>query len=483
MMRYRALIAGLLIAAITLPVTGCGLGKSKVSPASLTDYANKTGAIVYKDVDEWLDDTEDMYIFDPEFAELCEDGIAVSAEGHDLKEATLILGSGGDMSFYDRSMSEGTIYIRSEADKDKEYAFLIVTSYRFDDEDDAREFYESWDDNMRGVKELDGVAYDSTEEGNLEYSLFLRYDFMYYSLGIYREGRYVTIVMGQGADDETADEMVNEVCGELDVASPSETLGEVEQVLPVEIVETTEADPVIESVIEITEETTEETIAFEEIYSDAISAYITVMQEKETVIRDYESSFLYSAVETCGLCDLNGDGIPELYYISEDPDVDEAWYGAPTGSLHVYSYDPETGEAVNVITKNAVFYAAGDGGSALLYCTPDAIVLGDSYGEELYSSNDAEVYDLNWNYVCSFTRAFEYDYDAGSSAYYYIDGSSVSQEEYEAFAQPYIDSAYLIVLDAYYVNEDEIDYSLLSLPKNDTYGTYDYMLGILESMG
>ena len=84
------------------------------------------------------------------------------------------------------------------------------------------------------------------------------------------------------------------------------------------------------------------TIDVAEVYPKAISAYIDVLEKFEPFIRNCQTIY---GEDYCSLCDLDSNGIPEMYFIAAD-NIEDAYSSA---SLYIYSYDEKTGKAVEAV--------------------------------------------------------------------------------------------------------------------------------------
>ena len=86
---------------------------------------------------------------------------------------------------------------------------------------------------------------------------------------------------------------------------------------------------------------TSETTAYSDSFEKTMRAFKTVLEQNRDAIQLTEVIFGINAV---GFYDLDGNGLPELYFISDDGNE----YSA---SLHVYEYNEYAGEAIEVVTS------------------------------------------------------------------------------------------------------------------------------------
>ena len=76
------------------------------------------------------------------------------------------------------------------------------------------------------------------------------------------------------------------------------------------------------------------------------------------------------------LYDLDGNGLPEFFLISDDGNE----YSA---TLHIYEYNEYAGEAIEIITSPE-FITQGQASSFMLYLTDKELIVTYTYGESYY---------------------------------------------------------------------------------------------------
>lgn len=243
-------------------------------------------------------------------------------------------------------------------------------------------------------------------------------------------------------------------------------------------------DPVIiETDPTVTTEPTEVTSGTSAVnvdMSDVIEAALYHLQQYESSIRAVQHTFGENA---CGVCDIDNDGIPELYYLSSDQVYEEQVFSA---DLYICKYLEYAGEYVRYIVVPGVIYQAADGGSYAIFTTGDELLITHSGGEEALYHIETEVYDLNWNRIAGYKRNVYYDYDPESDTdsytyEYFINGKEITQEEYNTQMKDYINRTTLVIDKNYTPVTSDIEYPLLTKPTLGMIG-YDESVKYVKSL-
>lgn len=203
---------------------------------------------------------------------------------------------------------------------------------------------------------------------------------------------------------------------------------------------------------------------FDSYFTAAVKSYIELLETDsiKSGIKIIEEN--YYGMESCGLYDLDKDGVPELYFLmgADDPSY--------CGTLYIYDYNEYAGEAVCVVEVSNVIYQAGDGGAFLIYTIPEGFVIQTATGGETKWNVYTDVYDYNWNIVEDYHYMeeviFEGDnYDDVRMEYeYYLGGQPIQEGNYSNAMLTLIASANVVIANRYYINESSAEAPLLELP-------------------
>lgn len=219
----RKAIAIILTAFIGFSLSGCSLLRgSKIGPSRLAGYGRDSGAEEYDDPDEWEEDMDEIAV-NSDWTTL-DDGVYITVEDRDIKGALKVY-EPGLVSFYDKSMTEATIYVTAQ-EKNNKRTTVIACAYTFDSKDNALGFYEDWtdtlDDQYEADKENNEVDFDTFEEGNMQYALFCEDSYTSFSVGIYTQGKDVFLIFGAGSESKKINSALDEVCEAMGVYSPGD---------------------------------------------------------------------------------------------------------------------------------------------------------------------------------------------------------------------------------------------------------------------
>lgn len=228
---------------------------------------------------------------------------------------------------------------------------------------------------------------------------------------------------------------------------------------------------------------TSETTAFADSYEKAIKAFIEILEQNIDDIHLVEAVF---GIEPTGLYDLDGNGLPELFFISDDGNE----YSA---SLHVYEYNEYAGEAIEVITSPE-FITQGQVSSYILYVTDKELIVTYSYGESYFLHVSTDMYALGereggihkWDLCETFARETISDYDPATDTetvtkVYYHNSENCTEEEYMPTMKDYTNRTVMSLHQKFVLSSNDPEYGLMSKPSNQRYNYY-MMHDYLESL-
>lgn len=178
------------------------------------------------------------------------------------------------------------------------------------------------------------------------------------------------------------------------------------------------------------------------LYDAAIDSYVYTLSYCMNEIEKTEAMF---GVNTCGIYDIDNDGIPELYYLAEDRE-------GMSCKLCVCYYLDFAGEAVEGITSHNFINVEYDNKEFSCFVTDKEIVIvhGTSEGETFSYVADVYGFDLNLNtrYYC----AQQYDYDPATgekvlvTRYLKGDSTDMTEEEFMNEVRDYTGRAQAVLL-------------------------------------
>lgn len=199
---------------------------------------------------------------------------------------------------------------------------------------------------------------------------------------------------------------------------------------------------------------------FPDEYSYAIEACLWELDYYDEAIKYVEKTFDTPAV---GIYDIDGDGIPELYYLTED----KAGFSA---KLCICYYNEYAGEMIEAITVPGIIYQAASGGLYIIYVTDKELIVCCSGGEDVDWHITSDIYDFNWNLKAHYERRVIYDYDPNtdyeSYTYeYYKDNKPVSASEYSLFFDDVIRRTTYVIAENYSPTVGDNEYQLNFKPE------------------
>ena len=184
-------------------------------------------------------------------------------------------------------------------------------------------------------------------------------------------------------------------------------------------------------------------------YEEAINSYIDIVEKNSTAIDSFSNNFYDFP---CGDYDINGDGIPELYFFAEDDTADY-----PAGTFRVYSYDVEKGKPVEVITAKQIAYDSEYGGEYLVYVTyHNEIIVIYTTGDKSVRHVYTDVYDPSFNLKCSFRRD-----ERSKGITYYEKNKKIDQNKYETALKFYMIDAHSALMLGMEPEDDDFEEPLV----------------------
>ena len=225
------------------------------------------------------------------------------------------------------------------------------------------------------------------------------------------------------------------------------------------------------------------TTAFADSYDKAIKAFIEVLEQNRDAIWAVESTF---GIEPTGLYDLDGNGLPEFFLISDDGNE----YSA---TLHIYEYNEYAGEAIEIITSPE-FITQGQASSFMLYLTDKELIVTYTYGESYYLHVSTDMYALGereggihkWDLCETYAREIVTDYDPETDTetttrLFYHNSGICTEEEYMPAMKDFTARTVISLHQKFVLSSNDPEYGLLSKPSNRRYN-YTTMHDYLESL-
>ena len=225
------------------------------------------------------------------------------------------------------------------------------------------------------------------------------------------------------------------------------------------------------------------TTAFADSYDKAVKAFIEILEQNRDAILAVESTF---GIESVGLYDLDGNGLPEFFLISDDGNE----YSA---TLHIYEYNEYAGEAIEIITSPE-FITQGQASSFMLYLTDKELIVTYTYGESYYLHVSTDMYALGereggihkWDLCETYAREIVTDYDPETDTetttrlFYHNSGICI-EEEYMPAMKDFTARTVISLHQKFVLSSNDPEYGLMSKPSNRRYN-YTTMHDYLESL-
>ncbi|MDO4421804.1 MAG: hypothetical protein Q4C15_07175 [Eubacteriales bacterium] len=258
--------------------------------------------------------------------------------------------------------------------------------------------------------------------------------------------------------------------------------------VPTPVPDPTETQPTVPDPTDTQPVTTEPsettpTTAFADSYDKAVKAFIEILEQNRDAIWAVESTF---GIEPVGLYDLDGNGLPEFFLISDDGNE----YSA---TLHIYEYNEYAGEAIEIITSPE-FITQGQASSFMLYLTDKELIVTYTYGESYYLHVSTDMYALGereggihkWDLCETYAREIVTDYDPETDTetttrLFYHNSGICTEEEYMPAMKDFTARTVISLHQKFVLSSNYPEYGLLSKPSNRRYN-YTTMHDYLESL-
>lgn len=201
-------------------------------------------------------------------------------------------------------------------------------------------------------------------------------------------------------------------------------------------------------------------------YDDAAaaSAYLSVLDEYESQILDFENGSLYDlTVPGVSYNDITGDGNPELVF-AYAPETYDGYVAY--SNIAIYTYDPASDSAVCMLDLTYAYVNAGGGFGTDIFVADDGhlIVFSDGGDEDWDTYIDEYTVEGN-SLVLVASYHDEGRLDDSTDEYifvdtYYLNDSEISEEEYEDAREEYIENLdNVIMIDPVYYYDWMYDYN------------------------
>jgi len=227
---------------------------------------------------------------------------------------------------------------------------------------------------------------------------------------------------------------------------------------------------------------TSETTAYSDSFEKTMRAFKTVLEQNRDAIQLTEVTFGINAV---GFYDLDGNGLPELYFISDDGNE----YSA---SLHVYEYNEYAGEAIEVVTSPEII-TQGQASSYIIYATDKELIVTYTYGESYFLHVSTDMYALGereggihkWDLCETFAREIISDYDPETDTetvtkVFYHNAKNYTEDEYMPTMKGFTERTVMTLGRHYVLSSNDPEYGLMSKPSNGMLG-YGLAIDYVES--
>ena len=224
------------------------------------------------------------------------------------------------------------------------------------------------------------------------------------------------------------------------------------------------------------------TTAFADSYDKAVKAFIEVLEQNRDAIWAVESTF---GIEPVGLYDLDGNGLPEFFLISDDGNE----YSA---TLHIYEYNEYAGEAIEVVTSPEII-TQGQASSYIIYATDKELIVTYTYGESYFLQVITDMYALGereggihkWDLCETFAREIISDYDPETDTetvtkVFYHNAKNYTEDEYMPTMKGFTERTVMTLGRHYVLSSNDPEYGLMSKPSNSMLG-YGLAIDYVES--
>lgn len=212
-------------------------------------------------------------------------------------------------------------------------------------------------------------------------------------------------------------------------------------------------------------------------YQKAIAAYLKVLDDNRAAITAVQETY---RIDPVGIYDIDGNGIPELYFLATTGDSP-----VMNSSLFIYSYNENAGEALKQIEVPDIIYMAGSGGLYQIYATSNRLIITHAGGEDSDFKYWTEIYNFQWDLIASYRRNCLYDYNApedqASTIKYYEEDVEITEEQYNKVFKEDANNTVIVLAKNYTPSSGDVEYPLVSKP-SFTMLAYENAYTYLESL-
>ena len=212
-------------------------------------------------------------------------------------------------------------------------------------------------------------------------------------------------------------------------------------------------------------------------YQKAIAAYLKVLDDNRAAITAVQETY---RIDPVGIYDIDGNGIPELYFLATTGDSP-----VMNSSLFIYSYNENAGEALKQIEVPDIIYMAGSGGLYQVYATSNRLIITHAGGEDSDFKYWTEIYNFQWDLIASYRRNCLYDYNApedqASTIKYYEEDVEITEEQYNKVFKEDANNTVIVLAKNYTPSTSDVEYPLVSKP-SFTMLAYENAYTYLESL-
>lgn len=222
--------------------------------------------------------------------------------------------------------------------------------------------------------------------------------------------------------------------------------------------------------------------AFADSYGKAMASFKTILERNREAIQLTETVFGINAV---GFCDLDGNGLPELYFIADDGND----YSA---SLHVFEYKEYAGEAVEIIMSPEII-TQGQASNYIIYLTDKELIVTYTYGESYSFTVDTDMFALGdredgcekWDLCEAYSRDTFTDYDPATDTetvtkHFSHNGTKLTEDQYMTEMKDFTNRTVTSLSQKFVLSSNDPEYGLMSKPSCRTFG-YGLAIEYVES--
>ena len=224
------------------------------------------------------------------------------------------------------------------------------------------------------------------------------------------------------------------------------------------------------------------TTAFADSYVKAMASFKVILERNKDSIQRTESIFGINAV---GFCDLDGNGLPELFFIADDGND----YSA---SLHIFEYKEYAGEAVEIIMSPEII-TQGQASNYIIYLTDKELIVTYTYGEsysftvcsDMFALGDREGGCEKWDLCDAYSRETFTDYDPATDTetvtkHFSHNGTKLTEDQYMTEMKDFTNRTVISLSQKFVLSSNDPEYGLMSKPSCRTFG-YGLAIDYVES--